>query len=168
MLEQLINLVKEQADDIIVNNPAMPNQHNDSVIGEVANQLFSGLQNHASSGNLQNIISLFQNGVGNGGVGNNPMVAGIIASAAEGLASKFGVSHQVANSISSTLLPTVMNQFISKTNDPNDTSFDLGNILKSASGNHGLDIGSILGQATDNRNNPAGSLTDIAGKLFGN
>lgn len=163
MLEQLINLVKEQADDIIVNNPAIPNQHNDSAIGEVANQLFSGLQNHASSGNLQNIISLFQNGVG-----NNPMVAGIIASAAEGLASKFGVSDQVANSISSTLLPTVMNQFISKTNDPNDSSFDLGNILKSASGNHGLDIGSILGQATYNRNNPAGSLTDIAGKFFGN
>jgi uncharacterized protein YidB (DUF937 family) len=168
MLDQLINLVKEHAGDAIVNNPAIANEFNDSAISDVANQIFGGLKNQASSGDLQGIVSLFQGNSGNSALTGNPMVSGIISSVTQSLASKFGVSEQAAQSISSSLLPAVMNQFINKTNDPNDNSFDLGQILKSTSGNNGLDVSSLLGQFSGGGNNPLGSLGNIAGKLFGN
>jgi hypothetical protein len=167
MLDQLINLVKENAGDAIINNPAIPNQFNESAIGDVASQIMGGLQSHATGGNLQSIVSLFQNG-GASGLASNPMVSGIVSSVAQSLASKFGVSGQAAQGIASSLLPTVMNQFINKTNDPNDNSFDLSSVLRSASGNSGLDVGSLLGQVTGGGSSSLGSLGNLAGKLFGN
>lgn len=166
MLDQLMKLVEENAGDAIINNPAIPNQHNSAAIKDVASQIFNGLQSQASGGNLQQIVSLFQNG-GGSSLTNNPMVSNIISQVAGNFASKFGVSPQVAQGIASSLLPTVMNQLISKTNDPNDSSFDLGGILKSTTGNSGLDVGSILGQMTGGgNNNPLGNIGGMLGGLF--
>ncbi|HCW05967.1 MAG TPA: hypothetical protein DGG95_01230 [Cytophagales bacterium] len=167
MLDQLINLVKQHAGDAIINNPAIPNQHNDAAISEVASSIFNGLQNHATSGNLQNIVSLFQNS-GGSSLTSNPIISSIISTAASSLATKFGVAPNSAQSIASSLLPTVMNNLISKTNDPTDSSFDLGNILKTTSGNNGLDVSSLIGQVTGGNNDLLGSLGNIAGKFFGN
>lgn len=165
MLDQLIQLVKQHAGDAIINNPAIPNQHNDAAISDVANSILSGLQSHASSGNLQNIVSLFQNGGGNSLV-NHPIVSSIIGNAAASLSSKFGVNPSTASSIASSLLPTVINKFVSKTNDPNDTSFDLSSVLQTVSGNSGLDVSSLLGQVTNSGSNPLGSLGNLASKFF--
>jgi hypothetical protein len=166
MLDQLMKLVEENAGDAIINNPAIPNQHNSAAIQDVASQIFGGLQSQASGGNIQDIVSMFQNG-GSSSIGHNPVVANIISSVAANFASKFGVSLQVAQGIASSLLPTVMNQLISKTNDPNDSSFDLGGILKSTTGNSGLDVGSILGQMTGGgNNNPLGNIGGMLGGLF--
>jgi len=60
MLDQLINLVEQQAGSAIINNPAIPNQYNQAAIKDVAQQIFNGLQNQATSGNLQQLTSLFQ------------------------------------------------------------------------------------------------------------
>lgn len=167
MLDQLMKLVEENAGDAIINNPAIPNQHNNAAIKDVASQIFSGLQSQASGGNMQQIVSMFQNG-GGSSIANNPMVTNIISSVAGNFASKFGVSPQAAQSMATSLLPTVMNQLISKTNNPNDDSFDLGGILKSATGNSGLDVGSILGQVTGGgNNNPLGNIGGMLGGLFG-
>jgi uncharacterized protein YidB (DUF937 family) len=167
MLDQLIQLVKQHAGDTIINNPAIPNQHNDAAISDVAKTIFNGLQSHASSGNLQNIVSLFQNGGGNS-LASHPLVSSIIGNAASSLSSKFGVNPSAATSIASSLLPTVLNKFISKTNDPNDNSFDLSSVLQSVSGNSGIDVSSILGQVTNSSSNPLGSLGGLASKFFGN
>ena len=154
MLDQLIQLVKQHAGDTIINNPAIPNQFNDSAISDVASSIFNGLQQH----DLKDIVSLFQNG-GGSTLANHPIVSNIISSAAGNLTSKYGVSPQSAQGIVSSLLPNVMNQLIRKVNDPNDSSFDLGSI----SGNSGM-----LGQVTGGSNNLFGSLSNLAGKLFGN
>ena len=69
--------------------------------------------------------------------------------------------------MASSLLPTVMNQLVSKTNNPSDTSFDLGGILKTVSGNSGLDVGSLIGQITGGGNNPLGGLGGMLGGMFG-
>jgi hypothetical protein len=167
MLDQLVQLVKQHAGDAIINNPAIPSQNNDSAIKDVASNIFSGLQQQAANGNLQDIVSLFQNG-GSSSLTNHPIVSNIISSAAGSLTSRFGVPSPSAQGIVSSIIPTVINQFIRKTNDPNDTSFDLGNILRSVSGNSGLDVPGLLGQATGGNNSLLGSLGNLAGKLFGN
>lgn len=168
MFDQLVQLVKQHAGDAIINNPAIPNQYNDSAINDVASSIFNGLQQHAANGNLQDIVTLFQNG-GSGSFSNHPIVSNIISSAAGTLTTKYGVSSQSAQSIISQLMPTVMNQFISRTNNPNDNSFNLTNILQTVSGNSNLNVSNLLGQVTGgNSNNLFGSLSNLAGKLFGN
>ncbi len=87
MLDQLMKLVEEHAGDAIINNPAIPNQHNNAAIKDVASQIFGGLQSQASGGNLQQIVSMFQNG-GGSSIAHNPMVANIISSVAGNFASK--------------------------------------------------------------------------------
>jgi hypothetical protein len=165
MLDQLTKLVEQHAGDAIVNNPAIPNEHNSAAIKDVASQIFSGLQSQASGGNLQNIISMFQGGSGSG-LTSNPVVASIISSVAGSFASKFGMSSQAAQSVASGLLPNVMNSLVTKTNNPADSSFDLGNILKSATGNSGLDVGSLIGKVAGG-SGVLGGLGSMLGGLFG-
>ncbi len=55
MLEQLLNLVKEQAGNAVVNNPAVPNEHNDGVIAEATSSITGGLQQELANGGLQNV-----------------------------------------------------------------------------------------------------------------
>jgi hypothetical protein len=165
MLDQLMKLVEQHAGDAIVKNSAIPNEHNNAAIKDVASQIFSGLQNQATSGGgLQSLVSMFQGG-GGSNMSSNPIVSGLIAQVAGSVASKFGISQQAAQSMASSLLPSVMSSLVKKTNDPKDSSFDLGNILKSATGNSGLDVGSIIGQVAGGASK--GGLGGLLGGLFG-
>jgi hypothetical protein len=60
MLEELFNLVKEQAQSAIVNNDAVPNEHNDGAIQEVTKAIHTGLSEQAAGGNLEGILQMFQ------------------------------------------------------------------------------------------------------------
>lgn len=164
MLDQLIKLVEQNAGKAIVDNAAIPNQHNNAAIKEVASQIFSGLQTQAQQGNLQQLAGMFQGG--GSSLTNNPIVSSLITSVAGSVASKFGISPQAAQSMASSLLPTVMSQLVKKTNDPKDNSFDLTDIMKTVSGNSSLDVGSILGQLSGGKS-PLGGLGGMLGGLFG-
>lgn len=162
MLDQLIKLVQQNADDSIVKNQEVPNQFNGAAIQDVAKQIFNGLQGQANQGGFQQIAGMFQ---GNGGsLTNNPVVTQIISNITSNLASKFGVSPQAAANIANSLIPTVMNQFINKTNDPNDSDFDLQDIMKSVTGKS--NVGDILSQFTGNSDKQRAGMPDVLGNLF--
>lgn len=164
MLDQLIKLVEQNAGKAIVNNSAIPDQHNNAAIQEVASQIFNGLQSQAKQGNLTQLVGLFQGG--GSSLSNNPIVSSLIASVAGSVASKFGISPQAAQSMAASLLPTVMSQLVKKTNDPKDNSFDLTNIMKTVSGNNSLDVASIIGQVAGGKGS-LGGLGGMLGGLFG-
>jgi hypothetical protein len=136
MIDQLIKLVQQNADESIVKNNALPNQFNNAAIEEVARQMFDGMQSQVTSGNAQQFTSMFGGGGNMSSMVNNPMVAQIISNIAGNFASKFGVSPQTASSIAMSLIPQVMNQFVNKTNDPNDRDFDLQDMLRGFTGNN--------------------------------
>jgi Bacterial protein of unknown function (DUF937) len=169
MLDQLIKLVEQNAGDAIVKNPAIPNQFNNAAIQEVAGSILNTLKGQVAQGNMQQVVSMFQGGASQSALANNPLVNQMISSVAANFASKFGISPSQAQSIISSLLPTVMNQVISKTNDPKDNSFDLTNMVKTMSGNNNIDVASIVGQLAggDAKSNPLGALGGLAGKFFG-
>jgi len=169
MLDQLVKLVEQNAGDAIVKNQAIPNQFNNAAIQEVAGSIFNSMKGQMAQGNLKQVASMFQGKSSATSLTNNPMVGQIISSVASTFASKFGVSQTQAQSIVSGLVPTVMNQFINKTNDPKDNSFDLGDMMKSMSGNSNLDLGSLLGEVSggNSKSNPLGALGGLAGKFFG-
>ena len=164
MIDQLTKLVEQHAREAIVQNKAVPDQFNSSAIQEVAQQIFGGLQNQVGQGNVQEVTAMFNGSAGS--LAGNPMVAQMITNIAGSLASKFGVSPQAAQSIAGDLIPQVMNQFINKTNDPNDSDFDLQNMMRSFSGS-GLDIGDVLGKVTGGSSSQgSGDLGGMLGKIF--
>lgn len=159
MLDQLIKLVEQNAGKAIVQNDAVPNQHNNAAIKDVATQIFDGLKGQVSQGNVQEVVSMFQGGQSS--LTSNPMVTQLITKVAGSLASKFGVSQQQAQSIATSLIPVVMNKFVDKTNDTNDNDFNLQDIMKNFTGNNNFDVGSLLG--SDKAKDMLGGL----GKMFG-
>jgi hypothetical protein len=140
MLENLIQLIKENAGEAIINNPAIPNEHNDAAVETTATSIVDSLKENMGNGGIDSITSLFQGG------GSPSMITNIATSAAGNLMSKFGIDSAAANGIVQKLIPTVMNQFVSKTNDPNDSSFDLQDIIKNlGGGGSGGILGAIKG-----------------------
>lgn len=160
MLDQLVNLVRQNAEETIVKNPAVPNEANDDAIKDVASEIFNGLKGQASQGNLQDLMGMLQGG-GQSAVQGNPLTSSLVSNVTSKLAAKFGISPQVASGIASSLIPMVMKQFVDKTNDPNDKDFELQDVVKSVTGNS--NVGDILSQFTGSKQ---GSGASVLGNLF--
>ncbi len=148
MLEQLFNLVKEQAGSAIINNPDIPNDRNEEAVADVTNSVAGGLQNALAGGQFKDVLKLL--GGQGGDLQNNPMANQLSGNAISSLMDKFGLNQGQAGSIVSNLLPGVLQNLISKTNNPNDNSFDLQGIFSSLTGGttSGLDLQGLLGKVT--------------------
>lgn len=160
MLEVLQGLIQQAGQGAVIQNPEVPNEHNEGVMGEVMQGLIGGLSNQANSqGGLGSLIGLLGGGTGNSGnLMSNPIVGNIAQSVIGNLMGKFGLSNSAASDVVCNMLPFVLGNLIDKTNDPNDNSIDLGGLMGSITGGKtsGIDFGSILSQG-------AGALAD--GKL---
>ncbi|MER0438663.1 DUF937 domain-containing protein [Emticicia sp. W12TSBA100-4] len=160
MLEVLQGLIQQAGQSAVVQNPEVPNEHNEGVMGEVMQGLMGGLSNQANSqGGLGSLIGLLGGGAGNGGnLMSNPIVGSIAQSVVGNLMEKFGLSNSAAAGVVGSMLPSVLGGLINKTNDPNDDSIDMGGLMGSITGGktNGIDFGSLLSQG-------AGALAD--GKL---
>lgn len=185
MLQELFNLVKGLAGDAVINNPDVPNEHNDDVVAEATNTVAGGLRNMVAGGGLQNIISLFNNKgqQGNGGgLLNNPIVSMMIGHFAGKLSSKYNIGGAKANNVATSLIPNVLSNLISKTNDPADNGFSLEGLLNSitggkttevvqeqqSSGKSGFNFQDLIGQFTGGgQSGGGGGIMDIVSKLAG-
>ncbi len=160
MLEVLQGLIQQAGQGAVVQNPEVPNEHNEGVMGEVMQGLMGGLSNQANSqGGLGSLIGLLGGSAGNGGnLMSNPIVGSIAQSVVGNLMEKFGLSNSAAAGVVGSMLPSVLEGLINKTNDPNDDSIDMGGLMGSITGGktNGIDFGSLLSQG-------AGALAD--GKL---
>jgi uncharacterized membrane protein YeaQ/YmgE (transglycosylase-associated protein family) len=188
MLEELFNLVKENASDVVVNNPDIPNEHNDEVVAEATNTVASGLRNMVAGGGLQNIISMFTGGNQQAG-GNdkssllsNPIVNMMVGHFAGKLMSKFNLGGTQANSVANNLIPSVISNLISKSNSSDNNGFSLEGLLNSitggqtqqvvqdqqASGNTGFNFQNLISQFTGGgQSGGGGGLMDIVSQLAG-
>lgn len=143
MFENLLDLVKQNAGDAIINNPAIPNEHNDAAIQTAAGGIMDHLKGMVASGGTESISGLLSGG----DLSNNPEVAKISGSVAGSLASKFGISSEQATGVAASLIPMVMGSLVKKTNDPNDKSFDMGSIISAVAGGNTGGIGGLLNTA---------------------
>lgn len=185
MLEELFNLVKGAAGETVINNPDVPNEHNNEVIAEATSTVASGLRNMVAGGGLQNILSLFG---GNSGQQNsksllsNPIVNMMIGHFAGKLMSKFNLGGSQANNVASSLIPSVISSLVNNTNDPNNSGFSLDKLLNSitggqsaqvaqeqqASGDSGFSFQNLISQFTGGgAQSGGGGLMDIVSKLAG-
>jgi len=151
MLDEILNLVKNQASNVITNNSQVPEEKKDAAVETTTHAIADGLKSQLTAGNISNIMSLFGGGSGS----TNALSSSLQNSVVSSLAQKVGLSPAVATTIASTVVPALISLISKKHNDPND-SFDLGSI-----------IGSLTGGGNNTKSNSGGGLLDTLGGLFG-
>jgi hypothetical protein len=178
MLKELFDLVKGNATESVINNPDVPNEHNDEVVAEATNTVASGLRNVVAGGGLQSLLSLFGGGANKKSLLSNPIVSMMMGHFAGKLMNKFNMNNNQANSVSGSLIPNVLESLINKTNDPNDSGFSLEKLLGSITGNKsgniagdqntgGGGLGDLLKQFTGGEQGGGGGILDIVKSLAG-
>ena len=175
MLEQLMGLIKDHSQDAIVNNPAIPNEHNNSAMETIMGAITGGMQQQAQNGagGLSGLAGLLggQSGSSGGGLMSNPIVQGIEQNAIGALMAKFGLGSGAAAGIVSQVLPGVMGSMVQKTNDPNNSAFNMSDIMGvMADGKVDMsDIMNIAGKfmGGGGQQQGGGGLGGLIGGLFG-
>ena len=181
MLENLFNLIKEEGADAVINNPAIPNEQNNAVLADATHSVADGLQGVLAGGGLTNILSLFgnNNAGGNSSLLNNPIVSSIISSFTTKLTNNHGIESNQASGIAGSLIPSIIGSLINKTNDPNNSSFDINSIIGSLTGGAnnaqagggGFDLSSLVSKfangGLDANNDGKIGLDDIISKVTG-
>jgi len=77
---------------------------------------------------------------------------------------KFGLDQGKAMGIASSLIPVVLQKLVHKTNDPNDGSFDLKNIIGSLTGGGG--VGNIINNLGGGNEKDGGGIMGKIGGMF--
>ena len=72
MFEQLSDLMKQFGNDAVVNNPAVPNEHNEAVLTEASGSIVNNLKEMVANGNISDVASLFNGD--NASDSSNPVV----------------------------------------------------------------------------------------------
>lgn len=156
MFEDILQgLIKQAGQSAVVENNEVPNEQNENVMSEIMSGLMGGLSNQANAqggvGSLLGLLGNSSNAQQSSSLMNNPMVASIAQNIIGNIMQKFGMNSNVASGIVANMLPSVLGGLISKTNDPQDSSIDMGGIMNVLSGGKtsGIDFGSILSQGAN-------------------
>ncbi len=134
MLDQLMDLLKQQGQSAVIDNPAIPNEQNNQVLGDAGSSIMSGLQGALAGGGLAQVMRLFGNNGSGGGLLDNPIVRNIMNSFTGKLTSDYNMNPSQASQVSSSLIPQVLAGLRSKVADPNDTSVDINSVMQSLTG----------------------------------
>jgi hypothetical protein len=134
MFEQLLDLVKGHSQESIVNNPDVPNEHNEAVQQEATSSIMSTLQGMLGSGGngAAQVLNLFNQSNSGADINNHPVAQSMSSNLVGNLMNKFGIGGNQAGGIVSMLLPMVLNKLVGGASNSN------------AGGGGGLNIQSIF------------------------
>ena len=162
MFDELLKLVANESGEQIINNPEIPNEHNDAAIETTTGSIMDSLKSQISGGNGADVLSLLS---GKSGVQGNPLVGNLTASVTNSLMDKLGISNPAAKQIAASLVPVVIGKLVNRTNDPGDNGFDINSIFGSLTGGKSdqFNLGSLL---SGKGNNPTGEQAPDLGSIF--
>jgi hypothetical protein len=184
MFDQLTQLVQQYAGDAVTNNSAIPNEDNEAVVNETSSSIFAGLQKIASEGGAEQLAGLFS---GKTPIdSSNPVVQQLTQQVTGSLGEKFGLSSDTTSGLAASAIPQILNSLVNKAKDPNDSSFQISDIIGAIAGNSGQASGIMdtiskygmqfgLDQNADGKVDisdamaltKSGGLGGLLGKLFG-
>jgi hypothetical protein len=176
MFEQLLDLVKGHSQDAIVNNPDVPNQHNEAVQQEATSSIMSTLQGLLGGGGngAAQVLNLFNQNNSGADINNHPVAQSMSQNLIGSLMSKFGIGGQQAGGIASMLLPMVLNKLVGGASNSNaGGGLNIQSIFNSLSGGKtgGMDIGSLVsqfgGNALDKNHDGHVDLADLTAAFAG-
>lgn len=174
MLDQLLKTLVGQAQGQVVQNPDIPNELNQQVIGEAGQSIFDGLQGALAGGGLSQLMQLFGGGAqaqsGIGGLLSNPLVQNIVQSFTGKLTSQYNLSPASASQLGAQLIPDVLAKFSQQVRDPNDSSIDLNGVMQSLTGGQmgGMDFNGLASRFGGDRDGDGDvDLQDIIASVSG-
>ncbi len=135
MFDQLTDLVKQFGGDAVVNNAAVPNEHNEAVMNEASSSIMDGLKNMVAQGNISDLAGLFQGN--SAGDASNPVVQKLTEQLTGNLGEKFGLSQETSSGVAGSLIPKVLGSLIGNAKDPNQKGFEVSDIINAISGGSG-------------------------------
>lgn len=145
MLENLNQLVKENVQDAIVNNSDVPNEKNEEAISAASGSIVDALKQQLSSGNIGNLLDAFKGGNAEGST--------VAQKAASGFTDKLaamGINMDAAKNIAASVIPSIVGKLVNKTNDPNDSSFNIQDVIAKVSGPDGkFDLSDVTRMFTE-------------------
>ena len=146
MFDNLINLVRENAGDGILNNKAIPNDKNEQAVQTAGTSIMSTLQNALSGGRLSDVLGFFKGG----GSGSHDIVKEATNNYAKDLQTNVGLNEAEAQDAANKVVPQAMTQLASKTADPSDSKFNIQDIFNKLSGGKtgGMDVQGMLNRFT--------------------
>lgn len=166
MLENLNELVRENVQDAVVNNSDVPNEHNEAVIQAASGSIFDTLKDQLTSGNIGALTDIF-----NGNKAEGSVVAQQASGSFTEKLSGLGINAETAKGIAASVIPSILGKLTQKTADPNDSSFNIKDILGSLAGGADgkLDVGDVLGMFTGGQAQQTGQGDGggILGKIKG-
>ncbi|PWS30962.1 hypothetical protein [Pedobacter paludis] len=153
MLENLNELVRENVQDTVVNNSEVPNEHNQAVIQAASGSIFDSLKDQLSSGNIGSVADIF-----NGGSAEGSAVAQQASGSFIDKLSGLGINADTAKGIAASVIPVIIGKLTQKTADPNDSSFNIKDILGSLSGGSDgkFDVSDVIGMFNGGQNQEPG------------
>jgi hypothetical protein len=166
MLDQLLKTLVSQGQEQVIQNPAIPNEYNQQVLGEAGNSIVSGMQGMLANGGLSQIMGLLsgsgatqQNqGAGLAGLLSNPMVQNIVQSFTGKITQQYNINPAAAAQVGNSLIPQVLQSLTQRVNDPADSSIDFNSVIQSLTG----------GQAgSTNFNDLASRFSSVGGDVDG-
>ncbi|MES2647181.1 MAG: hypothetical protein V4717_09920 [Bacteroidota bacterium] len=170
MIDKLINLIRQNANDGIINNNAIPNEKNEQAVETAGSSIMATLQNALSGGRIKDVLGFFKSG--------NPQSETIVQEAtanyANELQSNVGISETAAAAAASQVVPQAMQQLAQKTVDPSDNSFNIQDIFNNLSGGKtgGMDLQGMLnkfgGGKLDKDGDGDVDLADLKSMFSGN
>ncbi len=162
-----MELVRENGQQTVVKNPAVPNSQNEAVMQEASSSIFSGMQHMMQTGGPGALKSLFE-GVQSGNT-NHPAVQQVANDFSGNLMQKFGLDSGAAKALAISLIPMVLGKLMHRTqNAPQGSGFSIGSILGSLMG--GGALGGLMGggqsqQAQAQSGGMMGSLSSMGAKM---
>lgn len=145
MLDNLNQLVKENVQEAIVNNSAVPDAQNEAAISAASGSIIDALKQQLASGNIGNLVDAFK--------GGNAEGSAVAQEAASGFTDKLagmGINMETAKNIAASVIPAIVGKLVNKTNDPNDSSFNIQDVITKVSGPDGkFDISDVTRMFTE-------------------
>ena len=132
MFEQLTQLVQQFGQEHVTDNANVPNEHNEAVMSHASDSILSGLAASSFSTFLLVLASLFQGN--NASDSLNPVVQQLTNNLSGSLGEKFGLSSDAASGVAGSLIPKVLGSLIGGAKDPNNSSFNISDVIGAISG----------------------------------
>lgn len=131
MLEDLMKMLQNSGQESVINNPAVPNEHNNAVLQSAGSSIMDTIKGMMANGQGDQVAQLANDP-------NSPAAQIMQNGFVQNIMQKFGINGDAAKGIAASLIPTVLSQLNQGNGQAGAGGLNLSNI-SSMLGKTGLD-----------------------------
>lgn len=140
-MEQLLSMIRQSSQEVVEQNPDIPNDQNEAVSAVASESIVGTIQNMISNGGVGDLMSMFSGN--NAASESNPVMQTVSSDLSGNLQNRLGFSSGQASGIAGSILPMIISKLFNKSGGG---GFDLSSLLGGLTGGQGgggFDLGSI-------------------------